>query len=96
MTSRNNFTHFRVLFDNFVDEILGRDSYKPILLCELFGLGSSSRAWWSLENNCWRSSGRDLAESNLQHANEVGLNLLFLHICGIDLEKERLEHLFDS
>ena len=37
-----------------------------------------------------------LAEPDLQHADEVGINLLLLHVRGVDLEEEAFEDLLDT
>ena len=37
-----------------------------------------------------------LAEPDLQHADEVGINLLLLHVRGVDFEEEAFEDLLDT
>lgn len=66
------------------------------MLSKQLGLGSSTRAWWALNDNLWWSSRRVLAKSDFQHVDEVRLYLLFFHFTCIDFKHEVLEHLLNS
>jgi len=84
--SSNSLTDRWVLLDHLFEEFLSRYFDKPKLLSKDVGLSSSTRAWWSLDNNLWWSSWGLFAESQLQHAYEICLNSLLLHGGCVDLE----------
>jgi hypothetical protein len=93
---RDYLTDVWVLVDHLLEELLGGDSDQSVFLSKLLGLSCSSRAWGSLNNDFWCSSRGLFAESDFQHADEVGVNFFLLHKRGIDFKEEVLKDLFNS